>query len=314
MRMILSTGNPGKVREFREILSDSGLELLTPAEAGIDLDVEETGVTFEENSYLKAYAACRATGLPALADDSGICADALGGAPGVYSARYGGKGLDDDGRRQLLVENMRGKTDRNAQFVCAVTCVFPGGDTLRGRGVCRGVLLEEDRGENGFGYDPIFYLPALGKTTAELSPEEKNAVSHRGAAIRDFKMKLDAYLRAREKGRTEMLTGKQRAQLRALANTVETILIVGKGGVTENVLAQARDALTARELIKGRVLDASLLTAREAADILAEKCGAETVQTIGSRFVLYRRNPKKGDKQRECRKTPHKRIPGRKIR
>lgn len=197
MRMILSTGNPGKVREFREILSGSGIQLVTPAEAGLRLDVEETGTTFEENSYLKAYEACRVTGLPALADDSGLCADALDGAPGVYSARYGGKGLDDDGRRRLLVKNMRGKTDRGAEFVCAVTCVFPNGDVLRGRGVCRGELLEEDRGTGGFGYDPIFWLPEKGKTTAELSPDEKNAVSHRGAALRELKKKLDEYLSAK---------------------------------------------------------------------------------------------------------------------
>ena len=198
MKLILATNNPNKLREFREILEGTGVEILSQSQAGLTLDVEETGTTFAENSRLKAEAACRASGLPAIADDSGICCDALGGEPGVYSARYGGPGLDDSMRNALLVKNMRGKPDRTARFVCAVTCVFPNGDVLATQAECVGQLLEEERGAGGFGYDPLFYLPEKKKTTAELSPEEKNAVSHRGAAVRAMRARLEEYFRSGE--------------------------------------------------------------------------------------------------------------------
>jgi len=195
MRLILATNNQNKVREFGEILADTGVEVISQRQAGIDLEVEETGSTFGENSFLKADAACRASGLAAIADDSGICVDALGGEPGVFSARYGGGGLDDEGRNALLVKNMQGKTDRTARYVCAVTCVFPDGTVLRTEAQCVGQLLEQGRGKGGFGYDPLFYIPQLGKTTAELSPEKKNAISHRGKAVRAMKEKIEDYLR-----------------------------------------------------------------------------------------------------------------------
>ena len=155
--------------------------------------MEENGSTFEENSLIKAKAVMEATGLPALADDSGIAVDALNGEPGVYSARYGfDESLDDWGRLELLLKNTENVPDgqRQAKFVCVITMVTPEGKTIQARGEIHGELTREPKGENGFGYDPIFYYPPLGKTTAELSPEEKNAVSHRGNALKIFYEKL----------------------------------------------------------------------------------------------------------------------------
>ena len=155
--------------------------------------MEETGTTFEENSLLKAKAVMEASGLPAIADDSGLCVDALGGAPGVYSARYGGPELDDTGRYRLLLENMKGQP-RGARFVSVITCCFPNGDVLTARGECPGTIAFAPMGEGGFGYDPVFFLPKLKKTFAQLTPEEKNAISHRGLALRAFREKLEEYL------------------------------------------------------------------------------------------------------------------------
>ena len=164
------------------------------ADVGVDVDVEETGVTFAENAALKARAVCEASGLPAIADDSGLCVDALNGAPGVYSARYGGEGLDDVGRYQLLLSNMRGQMDRRCGFVSAISCVFPNGDEITAQGECRGTLAYAPNGENGFGYDPIFFVPEMKKTFAQLTAEEKNSISHRGKALGEFKKKLEEYL------------------------------------------------------------------------------------------------------------------------
>jgi XTP/dITP diphosphohydrolase len=161
---------------------------------GADIDVEETGTTFEENSRLKAQAVMEATGLPAVADDSGLCVDALGGAPGVYSARYGGPELDDEGRYRLLLENLRGQP-RGAKFVSVITCCFPNGDVLTARGECPGTIAFAPMGEGGFGYDPVFFVPELKKTFAQLTGEEKNAISHRGKALTAFQEKLEEYLK-----------------------------------------------------------------------------------------------------------------------
>ena len=193
MKIVLASKNPHKLVEINEITKKFGFELVLQSELGVDLDVEENGTTFEENSLIKAKAVMEATGLPALADDSGICVDALGGAPGVYSARYGGdESLDDWGRLQLLLKNMEDVPDgeRQAKFVCVITMVTPEGKVIQARGEIHGELLREARGENGFGYDPIFYYPPFGKSTAEMDPEEKNAVSHRGNALRVFYEKL----------------------------------------------------------------------------------------------------------------------------
>ena len=198
MKVVLASKNPHKLQEISKITEKFDIELVLQSELGIDIDVEETGTTFEENSLLKAEAVMKASGLPALADDSGIAVDALNGEPGVYSARYGfDESLDDWGRLELLLKNTEHVPDgeRQAQFVCVITFVTPEGKVIQARGEIHGELTRAPRGENGFGYDPIFYYPPLGKTTAELAPEEKNEVSHRGNALKLFyeKMKEAGY-------------------------------------------------------------------------------------------------------------------------
>ena len=193
MRVVLASKNKHKLEEISKITEKFGMELVLQSELGVDLDVEENGTTFEENSFIKAEAVMKATGLPALADDSGIAVDALNGEPGIYSARYGfDDSLDDWGRLQLLLKNTENVPDgkRQAQFVCVITMVTPDGKTIQARGEIHGELTRAPRGENGFGYDPIFYYPPLGMTTAELSPEQKNQVSHRANALKEFYAKL----------------------------------------------------------------------------------------------------------------------------
>lgn len=193
MKLVMASKNEKKLKEMGDILSALGVEVCLQADVGIDVEVEETGITFEENSLLKARAVMEAGGLPAVADDSGLCVDALNGAPGVYSARYGGPGLDDMGRCRLLLDNMRGQP-RAAKFVSVITCCFPNGDVLTARGECQGTIAFAPQGEGGFGYDPVFFLPELKKTFAQLSPKEKNAISHRGLALKAFQSKLEEYL------------------------------------------------------------------------------------------------------------------------
>ena len=195
MKFILATHNPGKLREMADILSHLGVEVVSPADVGITVEVEETGTTFAENAMLKAKAICAASGLPAIADDSGLCVDALNGGPGVYSARYGGEGLDDKGRYTLLLNSMRGQTTRAAHFACAIACAFPGGKTLTAEGRCDGAIAFAPLGGGGFGYDPVFLVPEKGKTFGQLTAEEKSEISHRGRALRDFSAKLETYLK-----------------------------------------------------------------------------------------------------------------------
>ena len=195
MKLVLASKNQKKLVEMNDILSHLGVEVCSEAEAGVDVEVEETGTTFEENSLLKARAVMEASGMPAIADDSGLCVDALGGAPGVYSARYGGEGLDDRGRTRLLLENLRGQMTRTAKFVSVITCCFPNGDVLSARGECPGTIAFAPMGEGGFGYDPVFFIPSLKKTFAQLTPEEKNAISHRGKALEQFQKELERYLK-----------------------------------------------------------------------------------------------------------------------
>ena len=195
MKLVLASKNAKKLVEMNDILSHLGIEVCSEAEAGVDLEVEETGTTFEENSLLKAKAVMEASGLPAIADDSGLCVTALGGGPGVYSARYGGPELDDAGRYRLLLENMRGQMPRTAKFVSVITCCFPNGDALSARGECPGTIAYAPMGEGGFGYDPVFFVPELKKTFSQMTADEKNAISHRGKAIQAFKEKLEDYLR-----------------------------------------------------------------------------------------------------------------------
>ena len=193
MKVVLASKNKHKLEEISQITKQFDMELVLQSELGVDIDVEETGTTFEENSLIKAEAVMKATGLPALADDSGIMVDALGGAPGIYSARYGfDESLDDWGRLQLLLKNTEKVPDgqRQAKFVSVISFVTPEGKVIQARGEIHGELTREARGQHGFGDDPIFYYPPLGKTTAELSAEEKNAVSHRANALKVFYEKL----------------------------------------------------------------------------------------------------------------------------
>ena len=187
MKVILASKNQHKLTELSAILSQLGFEIALESEYGLDIDVEETGTTFEENSYLKAEAVMKASGLPVLADDSGLMVDALDGAPGVYSARYGHKASDKE-RTAYLLENMKDVPEERsgAKFVCVITCLFPDGRKIVARGECPGVIARAPHGENGFGYDPVFYLPELGMTYAELPSEQKNAISHRARALQDF--------------------------------------------------------------------------------------------------------------------------------
>ena len=193
MKVVLASKNKHKLVEISQITEKFGFELVLQSELGVDIDVEETGTTFEENSFLKADAVMKATGLPALADDSGIAVDALNGEPGIYSARYGfDDTLDDWGRLELLLKNTEHVPDgqRQAQFVCVITMVTPEGEVIQARGEIHGELLRAPVGKNGFGYDPIFYYPPMGMSTAEMSPEDKNQVSHRGNALKVLNEKL----------------------------------------------------------------------------------------------------------------------------
>ena len=194
MKFVLASQNRGKLREMTEILKDCGVEIVLQSDLGVQVDVEENGDTFAANALLKAEAVMKATGLPAIADDSGLCVDALGGAPGVYTARYGGEGLTDPERYTLLLNNLRGQTDRRAHFHSAIACVFPDGRVLTAEGDCPGSIAFVPMGDGGFGYDPIFTVPEYKKTFSQLTAEEKNAVSHRGKALRAFAQVLSEAL------------------------------------------------------------------------------------------------------------------------
>lgn len=189
LEMVLATRNAGKAAELQALLRaryGAKITLLTLSEIGFEGDIEETGQTFAENALLKARAAAAASGKIGLGDDSGLVVPALRGAPGIYSARYAGEHGNDEKNNAMLLQNLSGKTDRRAFFECVLACALPNGENFTVSGRCEGVILESPRGRNGFGYDPLFYVPGLGKTLAEMSGEEKNAISHRGAAVRQF--------------------------------------------------------------------------------------------------------------------------------
>ena len=183
MKIAIATNNQNKLREIRAILGGFFDEALSLSDLGIDIDIEETGTTLTENALIKARTIRDLTGLPALADDSGLMVDALGGAPGVYSARYAGEEHDDKKNNALLLKNLEGKP-RDAKFCSVIALCYPDGRELTAEGSVRGVILEEERGTGGFGYDPLFFSPELGKTFAEATPEQKNSVSHRSRALR----------------------------------------------------------------------------------------------------------------------------------
>ena len=193
MKIVAATGNKHKIEEIESRTKRFGLNVITKAEAGVgDLEVEETGTTFEENSFIKAEAIMKATGLPAIADDSGLEADALDGAPGVYSARFSGEGATDESNNAKLLKLMENVPDdkRSARFVSVVTLCFPDGTVVAARGECPGTLIRSPQGDGGFGYDPLFVPVGYDKTYAEISAEEKNIISHRAKALGILRMKL----------------------------------------------------------------------------------------------------------------------------
>ena len=196
-RIIFATGNRDKMNEVREILGDIDMEILSMAEAGVETDVEENGTTFEENALIKARAIAEKVDDLVLADDSGLEIDYLGGEPGVYSARYMGKDTPYEIKNQNFIDRLDGVEggDRSAHFVCAIAAVLPDKSELVVRGTMDGWIAKEPKGENGFGYDPVFYLPEKGCTTAQLSPEDKHAISHRGKALRMMREELQKKLK-----------------------------------------------------------------------------------------------------------------------
>lgn len=196
MKLILASNNANKLREFREMTGGLDIELISQKEAGCNFEVEETGTTFEENAYLKAAAVTEFTGLPAVADDSGIEVDALGGRPGVYSARYAADIVNSDAEKNdYLLNEIGDNPNRDARYVCCMCCTFPNGDKITTRGECDGEVYGPQRGNGGFGYDPIFTPKGYEKRMAELTPDEKNAISHRGKAMRAFVSELEEYLK-----------------------------------------------------------------------------------------------------------------------
>ena len=199
MKIVLASHNRGKMEEMRTILAGYGVELVLQSELGVNIEVEETGTTFRENALLKAHAVADATGMPAISDDSGLMVDALNGAPGVYSARYSGEGATDEKNNAKLLSELEDVPDdkRTARFRTVVTCAFPDGTYFQVDGCCEGKILRAPEGSDGFGYDPLFWYAPFEKTFASLTPEEKNAVSHRGKAMRKFAEELPGELAKR---------------------------------------------------------------------------------------------------------------------
>mgnify|MGYP002232538893 FL=1 len=275
-----------KRAELERILKPIGVRVLLAEEAGVELtDVEETGVTFEENAFLKAASGCKESGMPCIADDSGLAVDALDGAPGVYSARYAGEHGNDEKNNELLLKNLSDipMDKRTARFVSTVCCCFPDGRHMTVRGECEGKIAFEPAGEGGFGYDPLFLPDEFpGKTMAQLTAEEKDSISHRGKALR---------LLAKKTGGNYM-TSKERAALRAQANSLEPLFQVGKGGVNDALIAQTLDAFRSRELLKLKVLlETAPKPPREIAEEIAAKTQSEVVQVVGGSLIFFKENP-----------------------
>jgi len=192
--LVLASRNKGKTAEIRDLLKDFPITIKNLDDFGPIPHIEETGTTFDENAYLKASFTARILGMPAMADDSGLCVDALDGAPGVYSARYGGEGATDEQRCAKLLQELDGKPNRNAAFECVISIAVPPGAALTYEGRCEGLITDAPAGTHGFGYDPVFYYPPLTKTFAQLSQEEKSRVSHRGLALKQIQEEFDKIL------------------------------------------------------------------------------------------------------------------------
>ena len=197
MKFIIASKNKKKISELERILTPLGIKAVTENDLNIKIpEVEETGTTFQENAFLKANSACKTSGLPAIADDSGLCVDSLNGAPGIYSSRFSGDSATDENNNALLIEKLKNisKEKRTAKFCCAISVVFPNGDEIKCFGECKGLIGFEPSGQNGFGYDPYFFVGD--KSFASLSADEKDKISHRGNALRELKIKLKEYLDA----------------------------------------------------------------------------------------------------------------------
>lgn len=194
-KIVAATNNKGKLKEFRELLKDLPVEILSLSEMGLDMEIEEDGKTFEDNAKIKSVAVFKATGLCAIGDDSGLCVDALDGMPGVYSARFAGENASDKDRNTLLLKKMEEvkEQDRGAKFVSAISWTTEEGETYVVRGECKGEILFEPKGENGFGYDPLFYVEEFDKTFGEMTDNEKNQISHRAMAMAKFKKEFEKY-------------------------------------------------------------------------------------------------------------------------
>lgn len=190
MKLAIATNNAHKLTEIKAILGNSFEELLSLKELGIDVDVDETGTTLEENALLKARTICKLCGMPTLADDTGLMVDALDGAPGVYSARYAGEAHNDANNRALLLKNLDGVQNRNAHFETVIAICYPNGDLITAKGRVEGYILQSECGSEGFGYDSLFYSNELEKSFAQATAQEKNSVSHRGRALRAMLAKL----------------------------------------------------------------------------------------------------------------------------
>jgi XTP/dITP diphosphohydrolase len=193
MKYVLATANPGKINEMRNILAEFNIDIITRDELGINMNVEETGTTLLENATIKAKAICKLSNMPSIADDSGLMVDALGGEPGVYSSSYGGEGLNTIEHCAYLLDVMEGRKERTATFTCTIVCAFPDGKILMATGECHGEIVIKPRGSGGFGYDSVFLPRGMKKTMAELSPDEKNAISHRKLALVKFSELLKSY-------------------------------------------------------------------------------------------------------------------------
>jgi XTP/dITP diphosphohydrolase len=192
--LVIATRNPNKAAEIKDLLVDNPIQIKSLDDFGPIPSVEEDGDTFDDNAYKKSSFAAKVLGMPALADDSGLVVEALEGAPGVFSARYAGEAATDEQRYRKLLAEMEGKTDRKAAFACVISIAVPGGPALTYEARCEGLIAEKPAGQNGFGYDPIFYYPPLNKTFAQLTREEKSRVSHRGKALRELRDEFDKVL------------------------------------------------------------------------------------------------------------------------
>ena len=289
MKIVLASRNRKKIAEMHTLLHELGgvfanVEILSLDDIGYEGDIQEDGTTFAENALIKASVPA-SYGFIGIADDSGLAVDALGGAPGVYSARYAGEPCNDENNNKKLLSELENTPDkeRTGRYVCAIACVFPDGRSFTVEGYCKGLLLREYRGEGGFGYDPLFLYPEYNKTFAEIPLSQKNKVSHRARAIAAFAKEFSKYILP-----SVELTSKARAYLRSLSHSMQPIFQIGKGGITEEICRVIGNALEARELIKVNTLETAPFSPRETAEAIAFATGATVVSVMGRRFVLYR--------------------------